>query len=423
MTVEAVMVGAGGRGRLAYGPYALDHPDEVRFVAVAEPDDARRAEFAEAHGIPRASQFRSWEELVERPPLGVAALNATMDRTHHASTLALLATGYEVLLEKPMATSPRDCVDLVQAARRAGRMLQICHVLRYAPFFRAIHDIVRSGRLGGLVSVDWRENLAYFHFAHSFVRGRWSNSSRSAPMILAKCCHDLDQLVWILGSAPCRVASFGSLRHFKRGRVGHEIPERCTDGCPLADECPYFAPRVYLELGGTWFRDAVSLDPSPDAIMRGLQVGPYGRCVYRCDNDAVDHQVVLLEFPDGQAASLTMQAASHVEGRTIRLDGMRATLLGDESRNELVIHDHRSGASEIVRPQVPEGSGHGGGDFGLMAAFVASLQGSGGGDHMLTGAEDSLESHLLAFAAEEARLSGKVIDMDSYRGLVMGGND
>ena len=422
MTVEAVMVGAGGRGRLAYGPYALDHPDEIRFVAVAEPDDARRAEFAKAHGISRAGQFRSWEDLVERPALGVAALNSTMDQTHHASTLALLAAGYEVLLEKPMATSPQDCVDLVRAARQAGRMLQICHVLRYAPFFRTIYDIVRSGRLGGLVSADWRENLSYFHFAHSFVRGRWSNSSRSAPMILAKCCHDLDQLVWILGSQPSRVASFGSLRHFRRERVAAAVPERCTDGCPVAEECPYFAPRVYLELGGSWFRDAVSLDPSPEAIMRGLELGPYGRCVYRCDNDVVDHQVVLLEFANGQAASLTMQGASHVEGRTMRLDGMRATLLGNESRNELVILDHRSGASQTIRPQVPHGAGHGGGDVGLMAAFVAALE-KGAGDHVLTGAEDSLESHLLAFAAEEARLSGEVIEMDRYRRPVMGRHD
>src|SRR5262249_54193794 len=150
MTVEAVMVGAGGRGRLAYGPYALDHPDEIRFIAVAEPDDASRAEFSEAHGLPRAGRFASWEDLVGRPALGAAAVNTTMDRTHHASTLALLAAGYEVLLEKPMATSPQDCVDLVRAARQAGRILQICHVLRYAPFFRAIHDIVGSGRLGSL---------------------------------------------------------------------------------------------------------------------------------------------------------------------------------------------------------------------------------------------------------------------------------
>jgi len=241
-------------------------------------------------------------------------------------------------------------------------------------------------------------------------------------MILAKCCHDLDQLVWILGSPPSRVASFGSLRHFRRERVGAEIPERCTDGCPVADECPYYAPRVYLELGGTWFRDAVSLDPSPQAIMRGLELGPYGRCVYRCDNDVVDHQVVLLEFANGQAASLTMQGASHVEGRTMRLDGTRATLLGNEWRNELVIHDHRSDASQTIHPQVPQGAGHGGGDAGLMAAFVAALE-RGAGDQVLTGAEDSLESHLLAFAAEEARLCGEVIEMDRYRRQVMGGND
>jgi predicted dehydrogenase len=409
--LELVAIGAGGRGYRAYGQYAERHPDELRFVAVAEPDDLRRRRFAEAHGIAPECQFRSWEDLVSRPQLAGGAVNTTMDRSHHPSTLALLAAGYDVLLEKPMATTPAECVDLVDKARQYGRILQICHVLRYAPFFRTIHDVVASGRLGDIVSFEWNENLVYWHFAHSFVRGNWGNAGRSGIMLLTKCCHDLDLLVWMLGR-PTRLASFGSLTHFRPDKVGPEVPDRCTDGCPEAGDCPYFAPRLYIEHDpGQWARDPVSLDHSPDALLHGLETGPYGRCVFRSDNDVVDHQVVLFQFPTGLNASLTMQGASFVEGRTLRIDGMRATLLGNEARNVLEVHDHLTDSVEAVRPVIP-GGGHGGGDGGVISDFVRALRSSE--PRVLTPADESLVSHLLAFAAEEARISQTVVDFDAY---------
>jgi predicted dehydrogenase len=409
--LELVMVGAGGRGFHAYGRYATTHPEHVRFTAVVEPDDARRQRFAEAHGIPSERQLRSWDELADRPRVAQAAVNATMDQTHHPSTLALLEAGYDVLLEKPMATTPAQCVELVRAAEQRGRLLQICHVLRYAPFFRTIHDLVTGGRLGDIVSLQWNENLVYWHFAHSFVRGKWGNSGRSAPMILTKCCHDLDLLVWMLGR-PESLASYGSLTHFRHDQVSAEIPQRCTDGCPIEAECPYYAPRVYIERNpGHWARDPISLDHSPQALRHGLETGPYGRCVYRSDNDVVDHQVVVLRYANGLTASLTMQGASPEEGRTLRIDGMRATLFGNEARKELEIHDHLTGRCERITPVVPEG-GHGGGDAGVMHDFVESIRTDGRG--VLTSAEESLVSHLLAFASEEARLTHQVIDTVDY---------
>jgi predicted dehydrogenase len=411
MPIDMVVVGAGGRGYHAYGSYAAAHPGEVRFVAVAEPDPDRRERFSEAHGVALDRQYSSWEQLVAQPRLARAAVNTTMDRTHHLSTLALLEAGYDVLLEKPMATTAAECVDLVRAADRHGRVLQICHVLRYAPFFRTVYDLVTSGRLGDLVSFEWNENLVYWHFAHSFVRGKWASSQRSAPMILTKCCHDLDLLVWMLGR-PQTVASFGSLTHFRPDRAGSEIPERCTDGCPIEAECPYYAPRLYIERDpGHWARDPVSLDHSPESLRRGLETGPYGRCVYRADNDVVDHQVVVLEYASGLTATLTMQGASPVEGRTLRIDGMRATLFGNEARNELALHDHRTGGVETFHPTLPS-SGHGGGDTGVMHDFVQALR--SGERHVLTSAERSLESHLLAFAAEEARATRRVVDVSAY---------
>lgn len=411
--IEAVLVGAGNRGHFAYGRYALRHPDQVRFVAVAEPDEGRRLRFAEAHGIPADAQFSSWAELAQRPPLGQMLVNATMDGDHVASGQALLDVGYHMLLEKPIATTPKQCVELVHRAQRLDRVLQIGHVLRYAPFFQAIQEIVAAGRLGEIVSVDWRENLVYWHYAHSFVRGRWSSSERSSPMILAKCCHDLDLLVWIFGRRCQRVTSFGSLTHFRPDRVGPDVPARCTDGCPIADACPYFAPRLYLEgVAGAFALSAVSLDQSRESIRQALETGPYGRCVFRCGNDVVDHQVVALELDGGLTVSLTMQGSSHVEGRTVRIDGLRATLLGNQARNEILLVDHQSSTTETIRPALAEG-GHGGGDSGVMRAFVAGVRGDDRA--VLTSGLESLESHLIAFAAEEARVTGTVVSMPEYR--------
>src|SRR5437899_2022009 len=409
------MVGAGNRGYLAYGAYAERHPDKARFVAVVEPDDGRLARFGEAHRIPADRRFSSWEELAARPQIAPSLVNATMDRTHRASTLALLAAGYDILLEKPIATTPEECRDIVEAAERGGQLLQIAHVLRYAPFFLAMRDLVTGKRLGEIVSVDWRENLAFWHFAHSYVRGNWANSQRGGPMILTKCCHDLDLLVWLFGACE-RLSSFGSLTHFTHDAVGPEIPQRCTDGCPIADACPYFAPRVYLdrlrENPRSFAVAAVTLDRSPEGVMRALETGPYGRCVYRCDNDVVDHQVVLMRFAGGLAVSLTMQGSSHIEGRTIRIDGTRATLLANEARAEIEIHDHLTGRMELVTR--PRGvGGHGGGDEGLTRAFVGALRGDRAG--VLTPAREAVASHLMAFAAEQARLSGEAVDMERYR--------
>lgn len=409
------MVGAGNRGHLAYGAFAERNPDLAKFVAVVEPDDARRARFADAHRIPAERQFRSWEDIAGRSPLAPALINATLERHHRASTLALLAAGYEMLLEKPIAPTAAECLEIAGAAESHGRILQIAHVLRYAPFFVAVREIITSDRLGAIVSVDWRENLVYWHFAHSYIRGNWGNTTRASPMILTKCCHDLDLLVWIFGRCE-QLSSSGSLTHFTHDAVGPEIPERCTDGCPIEASCPYFAPDIYLgrlrENPASFAVAAITLDRTTEGVMRALETGPYGRCVYRSDNDAVDHQVVLLRFASGLSVSLTMQGSSHIEGRTLRVDGTRATLLANEARGEMEIHDHRTGTTErIARPRGV--GGHGGGDDGLMRAFVGAIRGDRGG--VLTSAREAVASHLMAFAAEQSRLTGQAVNLDRYR--------
>ena len=413
--VTAVLFGAGLRGADAYAPYALAHPDELKFVAVAEPDPVRRARFAAAHDIPPERQFTTWEEVTPLPKMADAVFNCTMDQTHYASGMAALNAGYDMLLEKPMADTLAETVELVKKAEEKDLLLQVCHVLRYTPFFSTLHEVLQSGRLGELVTVEHRENVAYWHMAHSFVRGNWANEATSSPMILQKCCHDLDILFWNIGLPVKRLHSFGSLRHYRAENAPDGATLRCTDDCPVAESCPFDARRIYLNMDNEgWPVSAVTTDLSLEGRQKALETGPYGRCVYHCDNTAVDNQTVNMEFKDGTTVVLFMHGHSHLEGRTMRYDGTRATLLGDftTERGKIEIHDHLTNTKERVKIPSTDGTGHGGGDFGVVGSFVRAMRGESAA---LTSARASLESHLLAFAAEASRHQNIVIDMDEYR--------
>jgi predicted dehydrogenase len=410
------MLGAGQRGFYTYGPYALEYPDKLKFAAVAEPNSARRERFAEAHDIPPERRFASWEDVMAQDQLADVVFNMTMDQTHYPSTIAALEAGYDVLLEKPMASRLEDNVHLVQTAERTGRLLQVCHVLRYTPFFSKLHHILASGRLGDIVTVEHRENVVFWHMAHSFVRGNWRNVAEAAPMILAKCCHDLDLLYWNLGEKVKRLQSFGSLIHFRPENAPEGATLRCTDGCPAAEECPFDARRIYLDPDyAGWPVTAITEDLSPEGRLRALETGPYGRCVYHSDNDVVNHQTVNLEFENGTTVVLFMHGHSCEESRTMRYDGTRGSLRGkftyDASGWSIEIYDHLTNQLEVVEFPSSEG-GHGGGDFGVVGAFVRALRGE---VESLTPAREALESHLLAFAAEESRVTSTVIDMDDFR--------
>ena len=429
--VELVVIGAGSRGAGAYAPYALRHPDQVRIVGVADPDPTRRRRMAEAHDLEDGQCFVSWEEMVAAGQLGDGAIVATQDQMHVKPAIAAMEAGYDVLLEKPMAHTLEGSVQLVQAAERSGRVLQICHVLRYAPFWRKLHEILESDAIGEIVTVEHRENVAYWHMAHSFVRGHWRNQGLSSPMILAKCCHDLDVLVWNLKSPAKRLSSVGSLMHYRAASVGPEIPLRCTDGCPIEAECPFSAIGIYVDYERTfpdayqrliqaghdpetplsWPFDILGTDTSRAGRLKAIETGPYGRCVFHCDNDVVDHQTVLMELESGASVTMVMHGHSNQEHRSMRYDGTQGTLRAvalEPGKIEINLH---GGRTEVITVDTRTVS-HGGGDEGIMADFVRVLRGE---IAPLTTARVSLESHLLAFAAEDARLNGQVIALADYR--------
>ncbi|HAF62687.1 MAG TPA: gfo/Idh/MocA family oxidoreductase [Anaerolineaceae bacterium] len=461
---EILLIGAGNRGAEVYGKWIRSHPDQLKITAVAEPVDLRRETAAKDHAIPPSRQFTGWEEALSKGRLADAAIICTLDQQHTLPALKALECGYDVLLEKPMASRLSDCVTLVQAAERHGKLLQIAHVLRYTDFFQRVYHIVQSGALGQIITVSHRENVSAWHMAHSYVRGNWRRTEDSSPMILAKSCHDLDILYWILSSRPKSLSSVGGLKHFRPENAPSGAPQRCLDGCPAAATCPFYAPAVYIDLEPIyiglshaqnriirltghmmqrspgvvraaatiipplrqitdytgWPRSIITDQPSdPASVYEALRSGPYGRCVYHCDNDVVDHQIVLMELENGVSVSFTMHGHSFEECRTIRIDGSQATLLGKFGWNQtfIEIHKHRGGKYQrIEMPNNIEQGGHGGGDSGLMEHFVKALDGVH--DATLTDARSSLESHLMAFAAEQARTTGSVIDMPTFRAEV-----
>ncbi len=411
--IDAIVIGAGLRGRDTYGAYALANPEQLRVVAVAEPNQERRELFARLHGLPVERCAEDWQDLLKEPRLAQVAVIATPDHLHVGPALAAIDRGYDVLLEKPIAPQAADCLHVVEAADAAGRLLQIGHCLRYAAFYARVQEILASGRLGRLITLSMAEHVAFWHMTHSFVRGKWGNTGNAAPMILAKCCHDLDLMAWFVGQPCLRLASFGSLRHFQPEDAPPGAPERCSDGCPVEATCVHSAPRFYVKDFPGWPWSDVSLATDLHSRRRALETGPYGRCVYRAGNDVVDHQVLALEFDGGMTATFTMHGFAAVGTRTIRVSGALGELRGSFEKGEIEIHMHGEVSPEVI--DVPfTHIGHGGGDEGLQRHFVDVVR-RGAADEVLASGRVALESHLMGFAAEQSRIGRRLVDMAEFR--------
>lgn len=417
--VRLLVIGAGDRGT-GHARWALDHPDRAKVVGVAEPRRARREALAQAHGIAPHNTVEDWREFAgrkfaARERVADAVLVCTLDREHLAPVEAFAELGYHVMVEKPMALDEESCRAIVTATENAGVMLAVGHVLRYTPYTALVKEIVDSGRLGQVLSVQHLEPVGYWHQAHSYVRGQWRRTDQSTSMLMAKSCHDLDWIQYILGQAPARVSSFGELTHFTSANRPEAATDRCVE-CPLQSSCPYSATRFYggmLERGEHHWPLTVVVDEcTPEALDEALRTGPYGRCVYACDNDVVDHQVVTMQFPDGATGAFTMTGFTEAANRSTRLFGTHGELIGDGE--SVVIRDFTTGTEERLNVgdfgAMTAAGAHGGGDAGLMNAFISAIAAK---DPTLikSGPRDSLSSHLTVLAAERARLHGTVEEL------------
>lgn len=420
--VTFAICGCGCRGLEAYASYQKIAPQQMKIVAGADPRPDRLQMLQREYGVEADNCFSSGEELLSQPKLADVMMICTQDRQHVAQALKALDKGYHLLLEKPISPSLDECMALLRKAHEAKRQVIVCHVLRYTPFYSTLECILRRGDIGRLETIDAVEHVAYWHYAHSFVRGNWRRAEETSPMILAKSCHDMDLLRWLAGASCIRLSSFGTLDWFKSENAPKGAALRCLDHCQCKADCPYDAEKIYLSnkvsglhhIGKAWPCSVLTPYPTEQSIMEALQKGPYGRCVYHCDNDVVDHQTVNMEFAEGITATFTMTAFTQTCHRTIHITGTAGEILGDLEENMLTLR--RFGREdEVIRMEAvsSEFAGHGGGDMGLMQAVCKAV--ANADTPALTSIDASVESHVMALAAEYSRLhAGLAIDLAAF---------
>jgi hypothetical protein len=404
--VTAITLGAGNRGTV-YGNFASNFPGELKIVGVAEPVKFRNDKYARTHKIPDENRFVTWEHVFERPKFADAIIISTPDRLHYGPCMKALAMGYDILLEKPIAPTEKECRDILALSKKTGRIVAVCHVLRYAPYFVKMKELLAKGAIGEIISVQHLEPIEHTHMAHSYVRGNWHNSKETTPIILAKSCHDLDIIKWVINKPSKKIVAMGDLKWFRKENAPEGSTARCTDGCKIERECPYSAVKQYYDK-----RERLSVMDLPEdksrhaeVIMERLKTTNYGRCVYRMENDQPDHYVTSILFADNVTASFSMEAFTSYHGRRTRIMGSMGDMVGDMT--ELVITDFKTGKQTKLVPKAEDvegykNSGHGGGDWLLARDFVQAVAHQD--PKILTSTIDqSIESHIMGFMAEESR--------------------
>ncbi|NHN29790.1 Gfo/Idh/MocA family protein [Paenibacillus agricola] len=417
--VTAIIVGAGHRS-LIYASYAEKHPDQLQITGVVEPDPLRRSLTAKRFNIPDLCCFETVEQLVQGSIIADAAINGTMDELHVQTTIPLLKAGYDILLEKPIAISEHEMLKLVQAANHYSRRVMICHVLRYAPFYSEIRKTVAAGEIGTIVNIQTAEHVSYHHMAVSYIRGKWNSLENcKSSMLMAKCSHDMDVISWMSGAQPVKVSSFGSLTQFKPENAPEGSGYRCLEDCKIEAACTYSARKHYIEQGRwgsyVWNNDHLGINPTDEEKISLLRTSsPYGRCVWHCDNDVVDHQSVIIEFEDGCTATHNMIGATSRPCRTLHIIGTKGEIQGVLEDGYFVIRhpDARVGheySEKRISVHVTNDS-HGGGDWLLVEDFVSMMRGEAPSISS-TSLEKSIRGHQIGFAADISRLEGRIVNI------------
>ncbi len=417
------ILGCGSRGAFAYGRLMHKWEDKYKIVSICDIDKAQLKRIGEQFSIPEDNRFLTEEEFFKQKRADVLVVG-TQDRDHVRQSVKALELGYDLLLEKPISPVKEELYELLEAQKKYGGEVLVCHVLRYAPAYMKVKEILDSGVIGKLIRMEGLEQVRYAHQAHSFVRGNWRREEETSPMIMQKCCHDLDMIQYYIGS-PCEsVYSNGDLSFFKPENQPEGAADRC-ENCKYINTCPYSAELEYVQ---AWINDnkpygwpynVVDPDHNPfteESLRAGYQNGPYGKCVFKCDNNVVDNQVVDMTFANGVRATLTMTAFTGRGGRTYTFHGTHGEIQFNEADNYIrvlkfngLLHPEVTEykINEIVAAAIDDTFGHGGGDYMMLVDLYDVLEGKAKAETTL---EKSVESHLIALAAEESRKSGgKVI--------------
>ncbi|MDU5106935.1 Gfo/Idh/MocA family oxidoreductase [Clostridium sp.] len=410
------IIGAGQRGQYVYAEYIKNHPEEAKIIAVVEPNDFKRNRLVKNHGIKDENIFKSTGDFFSKGKIADLLIIATMDEMHYEQTLQAIELGYDILLEKPISPSKDECLEIVRRADEKGTLLMICHVLRYTPFFRKIKEIIKSGVIGEIVNIQHNENVGIWHMAHSFVRGNWRREEDTSPIILQKSCHDLDILVWLVDDECEKISSFGDLTFFTENNKPKGAADRCIN-CNVKD-CIFDARKAYLPIKGDWPANVVSDIQEEEEMLKSLSENQYGRCVFSCDNTVCDHQVTIIKFKNGVTATFNLSGFTHEISRTIKIMGTKGEIRGNDANSSIEVIKFTSNAVEEIKRDIYKvdvfDGGHNGGDEGLMEDLFNILK--TGSKESESSAIKSLQSHLMAFAAEESRLNNKVVKIQDMMG-------
>jgi predicted dehydrogenase len=398
--VTAILIGAGHRGNI-YADYAIQNPDELKIVALAETDTKRIAKLKHKHKLKYSDCYHNWKDIFKKPKFADAVIIATPDGLHTQPCLTALDAGYDVLLEKPIAPSEEECRLILDKAISTGRIVGVCHVLRYTPYFRELKEIIDAGLIGDIISVQHMEPIEQIHMSHSYVRGKWRNSAKATPIVLAKSSHDTDIIRWLVNSPARDVHCFGNLTWFTNANAPEGSTERCTGGCKVESTCAYSAKQIYLRDKKRLYVFDLPEDKSKwdEIILEKLNTTDYGRCVYRMDNDQPDHLTVNMLFKNGVTAAFSMEAHVSYEGRRTRIMGSKGDIVGDMEAFVMTNFKSRQQTSWKMKTDA-----HGGGDHRLMTDWVQAVA-QQDSSLLSSSIEVSIESHLMAFAAERSRLN------------------
>ncbi len=413
--VKAIVLGAGHRA-MAYADYSLSHPDELQIVGVAEPDEFRRNMVCEKFGFAKENCFKNELELSKVPKFADVIINGTMDEQHVKTSVPLLELGYDMLLEKPFCVNRSEMNTLLDVVKKHNNKVMICHVLRYSPFYLKIKEKIQSGELGQIINIQTIENVSYHHVATCFVRGKWGNSEKCCTsMLLAKCCHDLDIMMWMMSETePVSVSSVGSKFQFKSENAPENSGTYCLLDCPLAETCEYSAKRLYIDHPESWevyvWKDLEDVEnPTIEQRKALLKNSPYGKCVYKCDNDVVDHQSVLVNFKNGATGTHNMVGGAAQPLRIIKITGTKGEIYGEFENNiikmtKINCADENFCQEERLDIEGFDMEGHGGGDENLMKDFIKYVT-SQKVSVSCTSINDSVLGHDVIFSADDSRIS------------------
>lgn len=415
-TLTVALIGGGNRG-VSYTEHMRRFPDRYKIVALAEPQEGRREAVKKAYEIADDMCFENWDDCFAKGKLADIAVIATQDKDHYIPAMKAISLGYDIMLEKPISPSPKECIEIARYAKEMNVRVVVCHVLRYTPHYTTIKNLIDSGELGDILTINHEENVGHTHHACSYVRGPWGNTERSSNMLLAKSCHDLDLIQWLLNKRCKKIQSFGALSYFREENAPKDAPERCHEGCPHEETCPYSALKIYVKAESHfWRRHATQLpDPTEEDAMELLRTTRYGKCVFKCDNDVVDHQTVNMLFEDNTTATFTM-SSTNKGGRWTHIMGTKKEAYIGDAQTPIRLFDlSTKEMTEIEMNGGGDGAefGHGGGDYGIVRDMYDYFIGKEA-TNQISDIGISAENHLLVFAAEQARAEGTVVDIEEY---------